>query len=191
MEDIESELGLDRFKLADLALLLGSDYTEVSRWGWGASVRGLAVLHRWGEATALKLAHKICRVNTDDGTQTVLGYRVMADHIKLDIFWMTHTHTHTRSQCFCEWEEYKVVVVLGLPMPQGVRGIGIVNALEVVHAFSGLEQLSRFKAWVEMPDSELLALMGAGGGEDSAEDTGGSKGETSVECSKWLSKWAQ
>lgn len=30
MKDIQQEIGLDRQKLIDLALLLGSDYTEVS-----------------------------------------------------------------------------------------------------------------------------------------------------------------
>jgi DNA excision repair protein ERCC-5 len=54
-------------------------------------------------------------------------------------------------------------IVGGCPAMQGVRGIGVVNAVEVVHAFPGLAGLLDFKAWVASPDTERIAAAAAGG----------------------------
>jgi hypothetical protein len=48
-----------------------------------------------------------------------------------------------------------------------VAGVGIVNALEIASAFPGLDGLCRFKAWVDAPESDLVAEAAAaraGGG---------------------------
>ena len=39
MSDVERELGLDRDRLVELAMLLGSDYTEVGGGGGGGGGR--------------------------------------------------------------------------------------------------------------------------------------------------------
>ena len=41
---------------------------------------------------------------------------------------------------------------LGSDYSTGVRGVGIVNAMEIVEAFPTIESLSRFKVWAEKPD---------------------------------------
>ena len=39
-----------------------------------------------------------------------------------------------------------------------MSGIGVVNAMEVVLAFPGLEGLKAFRDWVETPDATLVGL---------------------------------
>lgn len=41
---------------------------------------------------------------------------------------------------------------LGSDYTIGVKGVGIVNAMEIVNAFETIESLERFKAWAEKPD---------------------------------------
>jgi len=60
---------------------------------------------------------------------------------------------------------------------QGVSGIGLVNAMEVVLAFPGMEGLKAFKQWVESPDALLVGLAAQkfGGGtqqNQAGEETG-------------------
>lgn len=68
---------------------------------------------------------------------------------------------------------------------QGCAGIGIVNAMEIVHAFPGQEGLKKFRAWVEAPDAGLAAAAAraAGAGEGGVAG-GGCKGggEQCVGC---------
>lgn len=47
----------------------------------------------------------------------------------------------------------KMALFLGSDYTLGVRGIGVVNAVEIVHAFRGDEGLSRFKKWADDPHS--------------------------------------
>ena len=51
----------------------------------------------------------------------------------------------------------ELALLLGSDYTPGVPGVGIVNALEILHAFPGMDGLRRFKAWVDAPDSELVA----------------------------------
>ena len=45
-----------------------------------------------------------------------------------------------------------LALFLGSDYTLGVKGIGIVNAMEIVNAFETIESLERFKAWAEKPD---------------------------------------
>jgi 5'-3' exonuclease len=70
----------------------------------------------------------------------------------------------------------QLALLLGSDYTEGVSGIGIVNAMEVVHAFSGEQGMKQFRDWFETPDSELLlALMKSSsgkGGQEAAEIPG-------------------
>jgi DNA excision repair protein ERCC-5 len=51
--------------------------------------------------------------------------------------------------------------LLGSDYAEGVGGVGVVNALEVLRAFGpGTEGLRRFRAWMEAPDDVLVEEMG-------------------------------
>ncbi len=52
----------------------------------------------------------------------------------------------------------QLALLLGSDYTEGVHGIGIVNAVEVVNAFPGEDGLEDFKEWVVAPDEQLLAL---------------------------------
>eukprot|EP01023_Acetabularia_acetabulum_P065373 TRINITY_DN8647_c0_g1_i5.p1 TRINITY_DN8647_c0_g1~~TRINITY_DN8647_c0_g1_i5.p1 ORF type:complete len:377 (-),score=74.83 TRINITY_DN8647_c0_g1_i5:185-1315(-) len=55
----------------------------------------------------------------------------------------------------------QLAMLLGSDYTEGVSGIGIVNAMEVVHAYSQEESgLLRFKYWMEAPDTQNLDLAG-------------------------------
>lgn len=61
-------------------------------------------------------------------------------------------------------------------------GVGIVNAVEVVHAFRGPEGLRRFREWLAAPDEALVQLArgtaggGGGGSAGKGRGRGGRKG---------------
>jgi hypothetical protein len=68
-------------------------------------------------------------------------------------------------------------MLLGSDYTEGVAGIGVVNALEVVSAWpGGLPGLQKFKSWLEGPDERLLAAAAAVGGE---QTRGGKRGRGS------------
>mmetsp|Transcript_9239 Transcript_9239/g.56167 ORF Transcript_9239/g.56167 Transcript_9239/m.56167 type:complete len:552 (-) Transcript_9239:4069-5724(-) len=47
-----------------------------------------------------------------------------------------------------------LALLLGSDYTEGITGVGIVNAIEIVHAFPGLDGLYDFREWVETPDLE-------------------------------------
>ncbi len=52
-------------------------------------------------------------------------------------------------------------LLLGSDYSEGVAGVGIVNAIEIVHAFQPVGGLSAFRQWVLTPDAELVAAAQA------------------------------
>ena len=55
-----------------------------------------------------------------------------------------------------------LALLLGSDYTEGIAGIGVVNAMEVVHSFPGLKGLQAFKTWVENPEELLLAAARGG-----------------------------
>ena len=45
-----------------------------------------------------------------------------------------------------------LALFLGSDYTVGIRGVGIVNALEIITAFDSIEALKRFKEWAAAPD---------------------------------------
>lgn len=45
----------------------------------------------------------------------------------------------------------RVSLALGNDYSEGVRGVGIVNAMEIIGAFQSVEDLREFRTWVECP----------------------------------------
>ncbi|KAG6544932.1 hypothetical protein Mapa_013624 [Marchantia paleacea] len=50
----------------------------------------------------------------------------------------------------------RMALLLGSDYTEGISGIGIVNAIEVVNAFEEEDGLQRFKAWLDSPDMSLF-----------------------------------
>ncbi|KAK9861414.1 hypothetical protein WJX84_011927 [Apatococcus fuscideae] len=72
-------------------------------------------------------------------------------------------------------------LLLGSDYSEGVAGVGIVNAIEIVHAFQPVGGLAAFRNWVLTPDAELVAAVQAVHGSstaapsEAAEKTGDSE----------------
>lgn len=52
----------------------------------------------------------------------------------------------------CREKLISLALFLGSDYTMGVKGVGIVNAMEIVNAFETVESLNRFKQWAEKPD---------------------------------------
>ncbi|KAJ3688064.1 hypothetical protein LUZ61_017228 [Rhynchospora tenuis] len=70
----------------------------------------------------------------------------------------------------------RMAMLLGSDYTEGVSGIGIVNAIEVVHAFPEEDGLKEFREWVESPDPNILENFDLGLKKSSKAET--NNGET-------------
>ncbi|XP_043806922.1 DNA repair protein UVH3 isoform X3 [Manihot esculenta] len=55
----------------------------------------------------------------------------------------------------------RMALLLGSDYTEGISGIGIVNAIEVVNAFPEEDGLKKFREWIESPDPSILGKLGA------------------------------
>ncbi|KAK7339428.1 hypothetical protein VNO77_20093 [Canavalia gladiata] len=58
----------------------------------------------------------------------------------------------------------RIALLLGSDYTEGVSGIGIVNAIEVMNAFPEEDGLLKFRQWVESPDPTILGRLDAKSG---------------------------
>ncbi|CAI7741682.1 unnamed protein product [Closterium sp. NIES-53] len=61
------------------------------------------------------------------------------------------------------------IVRMASPPPSSGSGIGVVNAIEVIHAFPGARGLQRFHHWLDSPHAAALAHLLPGGPEGGAQ----------------------
>ena len=137
--DLESELGMGRDKLAALAQLLGGDYCEGVAGGWVSRAASWETVRLWE-------AH--CWVQ-----HGIAGFRRLSS---------TEQHRATEqhgaaASLPCRHSACHHPATLLLP-----AGVGIVNAVEIVNAFSGPNGLRQFRDWLASPDEQLLELARGG-----------------------------
>lgn len=60
-----------------------------------------------------------------------------------------------------------MALLLGSDYTEGISGVGIVNAIEVVNAFHGKDGLREFREWIESPDPSILGKLDVEAGGDS------------------------
>ncbi|CAI5529098.1 unnamed protein product [Closterium sp. Naga37s-1] len=63
----------------------------------------------------------------------------------------------------------RMAMLLGCDYTPGISGIGVVNAIEVIHAFPGARGLQRFRHWLDSPHAAALARLLPGGPEGGAQ----------------------
>ena len=80
-----------------------------------------------------------------------------------------------------------LAMMLGSDYTEGIRGVGVVNAMEILGAYGGtMEGLRKFKHFMESPDDELVRLLGkrlgSGGPEEdnNKSNDGGDNHDRSV-----------
>ncbi|KAL7256831.1 hypothetical protein ACSBR1_010716 [Camellia fascicularis] len=76
----------------------------------------------------------------------------------------------------------RMALLLGSDYTEGVSGIGIVNAIEVVNAFPEEDGLSKFLEWIESPDPTILGTFDVKPGSSSRK-RGSKVSDSDVDCS--------
>ncbi|GER29466.1 DNA repair protein UVH3 [Striga asiatica] len=73
-----------------------------------------------------------------------------------------------------------MALLLGSDYTEGISGIGIVNAIEVVNAFPGKDGLREFREWIESPDPTILGKLDV---DSNSRRKGPKGGENVKSCS--------
>ena len=144
------------------------------------------------QCAALEEAGLVDGVITDDSDAFLFGAQNVYRHIFDDKRYVEHYTMGSvssklglkRTDLIC------LALLLGCDYTEGVRGVGIVNAYEIVTGHRGMEGLARVKEWVDAPDARMLA--GVGEGEDAAKagagDSGAADGGTFAAKHRQVSK---
>ncbi|KAL0377459.1 UNVERIFIED_CONTAM: DNA repair protein UVH3 [Sesamum radiatum] len=78
-----------------------------------------------------------------------------------------------------------MALLLGSDYTEGISGIGIVNAIEVVNAFPEKDGLREFREWIESPDPTILGKLDVeAGGSSRRKGSKGSEGTQPVDEAK-------
>eukprot|EP00775_Hariotina_reticulata_P011343 gene11343-11492_t len=132
---------------------------------------GLPFIVAPGEAEAqcawLESAGLVEGVVTDDNDAFLFGAQHVYRHLFEDKRYVEEYHMSdvTAELGLNQQQLVCLAMLLGSDYTEGVAGIGVVNALEVVSAWpGGLSGLSQFKQWLEGPDERVLAAAAAVGG---------------------------
>ncbi|KAJ1298306.1 hypothetical protein BS78_01G442600 [Paspalum vaginatum] len=100
-------------------------------------------------------------VVTDDSDVFLFGARnvyknIFDDRKYVETYFMKDIESElglTRQQLI------RMALLLGSDYTEGISGIGIVNAIEVVHAFPEDDGLQKFKEWIESPDPSIFGKL--------------------------------
>ncbi|KAK3150798.1 hypothetical protein QOZ80_3AG0237930 [Eleusine coracana subsp. coracana] len=109
----------------------------------------------------MEMSNLVDGVVTDDSDVFLFGARhvyknIFDDRKYVETYFMKDIESElglTRQQLI------RMALLLGSDYTEGVSGIGIVNAIEVVHAFPEEDGLQKFKEWIESPDPSILGKL--------------------------------
>ncbi|TVU48015.1 hypothetical protein EJB05_07634 [Eragrostis curvula] len=109
----------------------------------------------------MEMSNLVDGVVTDDSDVFLFGARhvyknIFDDRKYVETYFMKDIESElglTRQQLI------RMALLLGSDYTEGVSGIGIVNAIEVVHAFPEEDGLKKFKEWIESPDPSILGKL--------------------------------
>ncbi|XP_052195204.1 DNA repair protein UVH3 isoform X2 [Diospyros lotus] len=118
----------------------------------------IAPMEAEAQCAYLELANLVDGVVTDDSDVFLFGarsiYKNMFDDRKyVETYLMKDIENElglTREKLI------RMALLLGSDYTEGVSGIGIVNAIEVVNAFPEEDGLRKFREWIESPDPTIL-----------------------------------
>ncbi|PIA62144.1 hypothetical protein AQUCO_00200266v1 [Aquilegia coerulea] len=129
----------------------------------------IAPMEAEAQCAYLELAKLVDGVVTDDSDVFLFGaqsvYKNIFDDRKyVETYFMKDIDSElglTREQLI------RMALLLGSDYTEGVSGIGIVNAIEVVNAFPEEDGLQKFREWLESPDPTILGKLVTQTGPDS------------------------
>ncbi|XP_038715642.1 DNA repair protein UVH3 isoform X2 [Tripterygium wilfordii] len=140
----------------------------------------IAPMEAEAQCAYLELANLVDGVVTDDSDVFLFGaqsvYKNIFDDRKyVETYFMKDIEKElglTREKLI------RMALLLGSDYTEGISGIGIVNAIEVINAFPEEDGLQNFRDWIESPDPAILRKYNAQTGS-SARKRGSKVGEDS------------
>ncbi|TKY63259.1 DNA repair protein UVH3 [Spatholobus suberectus] len=140
----------------------------------------IAPMEAEAQCAYLELEKLVDGVVTDDSDVLLFGARsvyknIFDDRKYVETYFMEDIEKElglTRGKLI------RMALLLGSDYTEGVSGIGIVNAIEVVNAFPEEDGLLKFQQWVESPDPTILGRLDAKSGSNTRKK--GSKVEEKI-----------
>ncbi|KAJ8424494.1 hypothetical protein Cgig2_006917 [Carnegiea gigantea] len=129
----------------------------------------IAPMEAEAQCAYMELANLVDGVVTDDSDVFLFGARSVYKNIFDDRKYVeTYFMKDIESELGLNREKLiRMALLLGSDYTEGVSGIGIVNAIEVVNAFPEEDGLCKFREWVESPDPTILGKIGVQAGSNS------------------------
>ncbi|KAK9271977.1 hypothetical protein L1049_002344 [Liquidambar formosana] len=129
----------------------------------------IAPMEAEAQCAYMELANLVDGVVTDDSDVFLFGARsvyknIFDDRKYVETYFMKDIENElglTREKLI------RMALLLGSDYTEGVSGIGIVNAIEVVNAFPEEDGLHKFREWIESPDPTILGKFVAKTGSSS------------------------
>ncbi|XP_057482418.1 DNA repair protein UVH3 isoform X2 [Actinidia eriantha] len=144
----------------------------------------IAPMEAEAQCAYMELANLVDGVVTDDSDVFLFGaksvYKNIFDERKyVETYFMKDIENElgqTREKLI------RMALLLGSDYTEGVSGIGIVNAVEVVNAFPEEDGLRKFREWIESPDPTILGKFDVKTGSSSRK-RGSKVSDNDVSCS--------
>uniref|UniRef100_A0A0A9DAE9 DNA-repair protein UVH3, putative n=1 Tax=Arundo donax TaxID=35708 RepID=A0A0A9DAE9_ARUDO len=121
----------------------------------------IALMEAEAQCAYMEMSNLIDGVVTDDSDVFLFGARhvyknIFDDRKYVETYFMKDIESELG---LTRQELIRMALLLGSDYTEGVSGIGIVNAIEVVHAFPEEDGLQKFKEWIESPDPSILGKL--------------------------------
>ncbi|XP_022989203.1 DNA repair protein UVH3 isoform X3 [Cucurbita maxima] len=144
----------------------------------------IAPMEAEAQCAYMELANLVDGVVTDDSDVFLFGARSVYKNIFDDRKYVeTYFMKDIENELGLDRNKLiRMALLLGSDYTEGISGIGIVNAVEVMNAFSEEDGLHKFKEWIESPDPSILGTLGAKTGL-SARKRGQKASENDATCS--------
>ncbi|XP_037491577.1 DNA repair protein UVH3 isoform X2 [Jatropha curcas] len=118
----------------------------------------IAPMEAEAQCAYMELANLVDGVVTDDSDVFLFGARNVYKNIFDDRKYVeTYFMKDIEKELGLNREKLiRMALLLGSDYTEGISGIGIVNAIEVVNAFPEEDGLKKFREWIESPDPTIL-----------------------------------
>ncbi|MED6199328.1 hypothetical protein PIB30_074944 [Stylosanthes scabra] len=128
----------------------------------------IAPMEAEAQCAFLETAKLVDGVITDDSDVLLFGARSVYKNIFDDRKYVeTYFMEDIEKELGLSREKLvRMALLLGSDYTEGVSGIGIVNAIEVVNAFPEEDGLLKFRKWVESPDPTILGNLNTKSGSN-------------------------
>lgn len=144
----------------------------------------IAPMEAEAQCAYMELANLVDGVVTDDSDVFLFGARSVYKNIFDDRKYVeTYFMKDVENELGLNRDKLiRMALLLGSDYTEGISGIGIVNAVEVMNAFPEEDGLHKFKEWIESPDPSILGTLGAKTGL-TARKRGSKASENDITCS--------